>query len=330
MSDVISWLTGKEDPSVRFFTLISLLGKPMDDPQVVESKRAIMDFGLVPSILDKQNDDGTWGDDPRRFYTDKYQGTSWVLLVLAELGADPKDSRVRRACEFILDRSQDKESAGFSHMQSEKTGWGLASGVIPCLTSNMAYSLIKLGYAEDPRLVDALDWIVRNQRADDAEDGPPIGKVYERYVMCWGRHSCHMGVAKAFKALAAIPPSLRTRQIEAKIGDLAEYFLKHHIFKMSHDLGKVAKPGWLKFGFPLMYNTDVLELLGIFAGLGIKDPRLDEAIEIVREKRASDGSWKLENSFNGKMLIDIEQKGAPSKWVTLKALCALSAYGLGI
>jgi len=327
VSDVIGWLTGKDNPSVRFFTLASLVEKPPDDPEVVESKNAIMEYGPVPRILGMQHEDGTWGDDPRKFYTDKYGGTSWVLLILAELGADPNDRRIRKACEFILDHSQDKEGAGFSYMQSEKTGWGLAGGVIPCLTGNMAYSLIKLGYMDDARVGDALDWIVKHQRADDAEDGPPVGKVYEKYVMCWGRHSCHMGVAKALKALAALPPSLRTAGMEKKIAELSEYFLKHHIYKMSHDLGKVSKPGWLKFGFPLMYNTDVLELLGIFTSLGIKDPRLNEAVDAVRKKMCADGTWKLENSFNGKMPVDIEEKGAPSKWVTLKALCALKAYG---
>jgi hypothetical protein len=31
----------------------------------------------------------------------------------------------------------------------------------------------------------------------------------------------------------------------------------------------------------------------------------------------------LENTLNGKMWVDIEQKGKPSKWVTLRALRVL-------
>jgi hypothetical protein len=35
----------------------------------------------------------------------------------------------------------------------------------------------------------------------------------------------------------------------------------------------------------------------------------------------------MEHSFNGKMWIDIEEKGEPSKWITLRALRVLkTAY----
>jgi len=36
--------------------------------------------------------------------------------------------------------------------------------------------------------------------------------------------------------------------------------------------------------------------------------------------------WKLRTSFNGKMLADVESKGQPSRWVTLRALTALKAF----
>ncbi len=114
--------------------------------------------------------------------------------------------------------------------------------------------------------------------------------------------------------------------MNAKIGELAEYFLKHHLYKKSHSLDEVSRPGWLRLGFPLMYQTDILELLGLMTDLGISDPRLADAIAILAGKRGADGKWKMENSNNGKMHLDIEKKGAPSKWITLKALNVLKAY----
>ncbi len=86
--------------------------------------------------------------------------------------------------------------------------------------------------------------------------------------MCWGRHTCSMGAIKALKSLAEIPPERRTPAVRATIGAGAEYLLRHHIFKRSHDLAKVSKPGWKRFGFPLMYQTDVLEILWILGRLG--------------------------------------------------------------
>ena len=81
-----------------------------------------------------------------------------------------------------------------------------------------------------------------------------------------------MGAAKALKALAEIPPERRSPAVRRTLADGAEYFLKHHVHKRSHDLTQISKPGWRRFQFPLMYQTDVLELLGIFAKLGAVDP----------------------------------------------------------
>ncbi len=319
------WLLEEENPSVRYLTLTSLLGHAEDSSEVRRTRDEIMKRGVVPALLDLQNDDGSWGK-PERFYTDKYRGTVWNLIVLAEMRADPEDPGVKKACEFILNNSQETELGGFSYSRSAKRLSGLPGGVIPCLTGNMVYSLIRLGYLEDERVQKAIGWIYAFQRADDGIAEPPSGKVYERYEACWGRHSCHLGAAKALKALAAIPDDRRSKSVNEKIGQLVEYFLIHHIYKKSHDLEKVAKPGWLRFGFPLMYQTDVLELLEIFAELRIKDPKLQDAIGIVSLKRNKEGLWKMQNSFNDKMLVPVEENGKPSKWLTLRALKILEFY----
>ncbi|MEQ8155602.1 MAG: hypothetical protein ABRQ25_12065 [Clostridiaceae bacterium] len=49
-------------------------------------------------------------------------------------------------------------------------------------------------------------------------------------------------------------------------------------------------------------------------------------MEIIKSKQMKDGKWKLENSFNGKTIVDIEKKSQPSKWITLKALKILKEY----
>jgi hypothetical protein len=322
---VTEWLLEIDNPSVRYLTLTSLLDKPDDDKKVTEAKKAIMAYGVVPEILALQNEDGSWGL-PEMFYRNKYAGTVWTLMVLAEMGADKDDPRIKKTCEFILKHAQEPESGGFSCCESVKTGAGLPSGVVPCLTGNMVYTLIKLGWLSDERLTKAIDWIVKYQRTDDGVENAPSGAPYEKYAMCWGKHSCHMGVAKALKALAAIPPENRSEAVNNKIDEMAEYFLTHHIYKKSHNLSEISRPGWLKFGFPLMYQTDILELLEMFVFLGIKDERLIDAVEIIKSKQLPDGTWKLENSNNGKMIIRIENKGKPSKWITLKALNVLKEY----
>ena len=87
---------------------------------------------------------------------------------------------------------------------------------------------------------------------------------------------------------------------------------------------KDPKVGWLKFGFPLHYNSDVLEAMVALAMAGTPySPPLEKPLKAIREKQTGDGKWILESSLNGKMLVDVEAKGKPSKWLTWMALYVL-------
>jgi hypothetical protein len=190
----------------------------------------------------------------------------------------------------------------------------------------MVWSLIRLGFLDDERVKRAITWITRYQRFDDGETYPPKMWPYEKAVYCFGKHSCFMGVVKSLKALSEIPAGERSEDVAETLEKGAEYMLKHHIYKRSHDLNRVSKPGWLRFGFPLMYQNDVLEILGILTKLGYRDERMQEAIDLVVSKQDKRGRWNLENTFNGRFQTNIEQKGKPSKWITLNALTVLKRY----
>jgi len=325
-ADPTDWLLEKNNPSIRYFTLRDILEKPENNLELQEARLGIMKAGLVPAILAKQKREGYW-EIPENFYTAKYRGTVWQLLILAELGADITDASIKKACEFILNHSQDLESGGFAYSTSVKKGGGRHSEVIPCLTGNMVWSLIQLGYLDDPRVKQGINWITSYQRFDDGIKESPKGWPYDRLkAACMGKHTCHMGAVKTLKALSEIPENQRSTNIKNTIEKGTEYILKHHIYKRSHDLNLVAKPGWLKFGFPLMYQTDALEILGILTQLGYKDERMQEAIDVLISKQDDQGRWVLENTFNGRFQVNIEQKGKPSKWITLNALRVLKRF----
>ncbi|HVN57166.1 MAG TPA: hypothetical protein VMT63_02610 [Bacteroidales bacterium] len=319
----IEWLLEEENPSVRYFTLTTLLGKDHNDREAVNARSAIMKSGIVPGILRAQGEGGTW-EVPARFYTGKYRSTVWQLIILAEMGADGSDPRIKKACEFILENSRDRESSGFSLNMSVKSGGGRHSEVIPCLTGNMIWSLLRLGFKNDKRVHDGIEWICRYQRCDDGGVAPPAEWPYDRFEICWGKHTCFMGVVKSLKALSAIEENDRPGTVKEKIRMLSEFLLMHNIYKKSHEPGSVSKPGWLRLGFPLMYQTDILEILDILTDLRIHDSRMNEALEKLKSLQDGQGRWKLQNTFNGKMIKDIEMKGEQSKWITLRALKVLS------
>jgi hypothetical protein len=311
----MDWLLEESNPSVRWFTLKSLLDKP--EGELAGERENIMKTGKVPEILALMRTQ-EYGQSLSRFYTDKYTGLSWQLLILAELGAS-KTGEVEAQCETMLSSSQEKESGAFAMETSVKQGGGRKSATIPCLTGNMIFALSRLGYAEDERVIQAAEWLAENQRYDDG-DGAPSGKP-----ACWGDHSCYMGVVKALKGFAALPPAKRSPKVRDSIRQGTEFLMKHHVYKQSHNLSKPMKPGWMKFSFPLMYQTDALEMLLILGQLGIRDERMREAVELVQQKRNMQGRWLQESTFGGKFLTDIEPKGQ-SKWITLRALEALKMY----
>jgi hypothetical protein len=324
-ADPLPWLLEEDDPSVRYFALVDILGISSHDKRAVAARKAIMEKGTVPKILARQKAGGYWEKEEDFYLRTKYKGTVWQLIILAELGADGNDKRLKNACRFVLRASQDRESGGFSYRGGLRGG-GHHSAVIPCLTGNMVWSLIRLGFADDPRIKRGIEWITTFARFDDGIKRAPNGWPYEKQKNCWGRHTCHSAAAKLIKALAEIPEKKRSPAVRRTIEAGAEYFLQHHIFKRSHDLSKVVKPKWAKFGFPTMWDGDALETFGVLARLGYRDPRMREAADLILSKQDAFGRWNLGNTYNGRFQVNIENKDEPSKWVTLFALRALKRY----
>ena len=131
-------------------------------------------------------------------------------------------------------------------------------------------------------------------------------------------------------ALIAVPLEQRTPAVQRAIGVGAEFLLSRDPAVADYPYTKHVSSTWLKFGFPLTYWSDVLETIAVLAELGYgNDPRLANALRFILSKQDAQGRWKLENALSGKMWADIEKKGKPSKWVTLRALRVLK-HAVGV
>jgi len=324
-ADPTDWLLEPDNPGVRSLVLTEILERPLDDPQVIEAQAAIWQMGAVPAILKAQNPFGYWGKAEDFYIRNKYRGTVWSLIALAELGADGHDARIGRACEFILANSQEPTSGAFSYKSSDRGG-GYRERVLPCLSGNMIWCLIRFGYLQDSRVQKGIHWLASSQRLDDGNQLPPDEWPYQGFEDCWGSHTCFMGIVKPLKALAEIPLDQRSPEVQTAIQNAVDFLGLHHIYKRSHDLAQVAKPAWLSFGFPLMWNTDVLEMALVLTHLGCNQSWLEDAISLILSKQCSDGRWLLESTYNGRFQVNVERKDRPSKWVTLRALQVLKNY----
>jgi hypothetical protein len=98
----------------------------------------------------------------------------------------------------------------------------------------------------------------------------------------------------------------------------------------SHRTGEVIRPVFLRFAFPPRWHYDVLRGLDYFQAVNApRDPRLAEAIEVVRQNRRPDGRWNLQHEFKAKTFFQLERVGAPSRWNTLRALRVVKWWDRG-
>lgn len=157
---VVEWLLEPKNPSVRYHALLDLLGKGPKDANVVEAREQINRDPWVVSILDRQKEKTYW-ETRESCYVPKWSSTVWQLLVLADLGVTVEDERVRNACEFFLMLHR-KEDGGFSagRADSPKTTSHI------CLTGNIVWALLRLGYVDDVRVWRAIDWLLSKQMDD--------------------------------------------------------------------------------------------------------------------------------------------------------------------
>jgi hypothetical protein len=142
ITDPLPWLLEPDpaNPGVRYFALTDLLDRPSDDPEVVAARRAVMTSGPVPVILEAQERDGYWVK-PGSGYSPKYRGTTWQIIILADLGADPAaDERVQRGCEYLLNHSIAANGAFSVYAKA------VPSGSVHCLNGNLLSALLRLGY----------------------------------------------------------------------------------------------------------------------------------------------------------------------------------------
>ena len=325
----LAWLLEQdtENPGPRYFTLRDLCDLPDDHSEVVSARQTIMRSGPVPAILDAQETEGFWVK-PGPGYNPKYRATVWSVISLAQLGADTEDPRVHSACNYLLEHAVANTGA-FSMS-------GTPSGTIYCLVGNLITALIDLGRQSDPRLEAAIEWLARATTGEGMAP-PEDKKASPRYLKSGvsgpnfacsanNRLPCAWGGLKTMRAFARISEDSRSQLVQLAIDTGVRFLFSRDPAKADYPMGWSEKPNrsWWKLGYPIFYISDMLEILEVLCSLGHgEDERLDASYQLLIDKQDDQGRWPLEYTYNGKTWVDIEQKGKPSKWVTLRALRAL-------
>ena len=313
---VLRWLL-EGDPAIRWQTLRDLVGAA---EKIVERERGrIARVGWGARLLARQGRDGRWaaGRSPDRgLYSPKWISTTYTMLALRDFGLPPGNRKARKACGRLLDRGLRRDGGVGYGTWAKWTGRGET-----CITG-MVLSILSYFQYDDARL----DTIARNLLESQMPDG---GWNCQR-----PQGATHSSVHTTISALEGLRCyELRrggdSRQARRAQSRGREFLLAHRLFR-SHRTGKVIKPEFLRFSFPPRWHYDVLRGLDYFQAVNApRDPRLAEAIAVVRERRGSDGRWPLQHAYKGKTYFQLERLGAPSRWNTLRALRVLEWWDRG-
>jgi hypothetical protein len=318
-ADPLPWLLEPDEtnPGVRYFALRDLLDRPEDDPELIAAQAAVMRTGPVPIILKAQEPEGYWVK-PGPGYSPKYRSTLWSVLFLAQFGVDGQDERICRAVDYVFNHAQ-AESGAFAYN-------GTPSTTIHCMWGKLVRAFLDLDYWGDERLARAIDALARSITGDGYEAWYRKSGLMAPGFVCSYNYGlpCGWGAVQALWGLNHVPREGRTPAVKAAIDASTNFLFSYDVARADYPYQERINSSWFKFGYPLGYVTDVLLNLEALAETGYgSDPRLNEAIDLVFSKQDNQGCWKMEYSYNGKMWYDIEEKGKPSKWVTLRALRVL-------
>jgi hypothetical protein len=337
---ILSWLLEEDNPPVRLLTLTRLLHRPQMNAEVQEARAQLMSYSVTRAIL--AHGDEFWLDDKQAYQ--KYRGKYWQVIFLGQFLADGRDPRIAGGVRDLL-----------THRKWVNKGGG------QCLTANLLAAFRRLGYGDHPVVLEETEALAERIVADQGiecgamsysllshcymalpkllfcfgevppeERSPAVTGAIDLvaqtlidrkvYVYVPGNRKAWQEVLAQAPQRADLPPG---ETVKGWIADQRARFLTQK------GVGKrEPKRGWTQFGFPLNYNSDVLEAMVALATVGVPmSAALDQPLQLIRDKRTADGMWRLEKSFNGKMWMDVEAKGQPSKWITFFALMVLDHFG---
>jgi hypothetical protein len=308
---VLDWLLDS-DPTIRWQALRDLADAPAD---VVAAERArVATEGWGARLLALRDPDGQWAGGacfPARDRLPGTPGQPWTstlptLVLLCAFGLDPESAAARETVALVRENCR-WEHAGQRFFDGE---------VEPCINGRT----VALGayFGED------VDGVVRRLLDEQLDDGG------------WNCEAENGSTRSSFDSTINVLEGLLAHE-RATGGDAAvaaarrrgeEYLLERSLFRR-RSTGEVVVPGYLQFSFPPQWHYDVLRALDHFRDAGgDPDPRLAEAVELVRGRRQPDGTWPQEFTHPGAVHFRLEDgeehgDGRPSRWNTLRALRVL-------
>ena len=302
----LKWLLDS-DPAIRWQVMRDLTGEA---PGVIAAERSrVATEGWGAQLLARQSVAGHWGGGKKWDLI-----ATWSLIVLKDLGLDPASKQARKMIDRVEKRLVFKPLNNRPYLEGETE---------PCINGR----ILGIGaYFKEPN-----DALVDQLLGEQLEDGgwnceaPKSRRSSFHTTICvlegllaYEQAKYERTGRKAGRELGAVTKARRRAE---------NYLLDRHMFR-SLLTGEVIDKRWLRFSYPTFWHYDVLRGLDYLRDAGIKpDSRVNEAIEVVIQRRHQNGRWPLNFLHPERIPLEMETAvGSASRWNTLRALRVLRWY----
>ncbi|MFI6536057.1 squalene cyclase [Nonomuraea sp. NPDC050547] len=308
--DLTAWLRDS-DPALRWQVERDLDGEP---PRVWEATRArIAAEGFGARLLALQDPDGQWAGgaffpkEPEEGDGQPWTATTWTLTALREWGMDPAVLRERRTAELLAENCR-WEYDGLPY-------WG--GEVDCCINAWTAGNGVWLG----ADVTGIVEWFLEHRLPD--------GGWNCEWVNGSTRSSFHSTLNSLKGLLAYDVATGGTDETRAARRSGEEYLLRRGLFRRL-STGEPVGPWAGRFAYPVRWQYTVLTAAEYFREAALfdgtkPDPRMAEAIELIRAARRPDGTWRQAWRYPGRVWFEVDAPvGEPSKWLTLSGTRVLT------
>lgn len=307
---LITWLLDS-DPALRWQVERDLANEPTMVWEATRSKIATEGFGA--QLLALQDPDGQWAGGaffPADFDFDgpeaadgagqPWTSTTWTLNSLREWGLDASVLRRRHTVELLAENSRwEYEDLPY---------WG--GEVDCCINAWTVANGVWLG----ADIAGIVDWFIQHQL--------PEGGWNCDSVEGSKRSSFHSTLNSLKGLLVYDAATGGTNETHAARRSGQEYLLQRNLFRRL-STGEPVAPWVNQFGYPFRWSYNVLNAAEYFRQAALvdgvePDPRIADAIELIRAARQPDGTWLQTVRYPGRVWFEVDVPvEQPSKWLTL-------------
>jgi hypothetical protein len=330
MSGIVELLLKSTEPSVRYKTRLLLR---LDDPNsdgMAKLQKEIVSSPRVKLLLSERARNGKIPIHP---YS-KWDGAHWVLAALADVVYPAGDRSLlplrSQVYEWLLTKEHEKYTRArpYSHHppKSLLDAINKRPRIHGSMEGNVIWYLLTLGLF-DERGEELADRLVRLQWPDGGWncDGDPRALK-----------SSFMETLLPLRALTLHAKVTRNQTSRRASERASEVFLKRQLFKRVKN-GSVIDRTFVKLHYPCYWHYDLLFGLKVMVETGhIKDPRCNDALDLLESKRLPDGGYPAEAKYyrvtksrGGRSLVGWGSVNPKSlnEFVTVDALWVLKEAG---